>query len=186
VTVNLTRIYTKLGDGGETHLGDMSRVAKTDARIEAYGTVDELNAQIGVALTVDGVDPACAGWLRHIQNDLFDLGADLSVPETPEAEARERLRVVPEQVTWLERRCDEVNATLPALKSFVLPGGTRAAAQLHVCRTVCRRAERRVLLVEGANPETLRYLNRLSDLLFILSRSSNAGDEPLWEPGRFR
>jgi cob(I)alamin adenosyltransferase len=186
VTVNLTRIYTKLGDAGETHLGDMSRVAKTDPRIEAYGTVDELNAQIGVTLTVAGLDPAYAGWLRHVQNDLFDLGADLSVPEPEGPEARERLRVVPEQVTWLEQRCDEVNATLTPLKSFVLPGGTPAAAHLHVCRTVCRRAERRALLVEGANPEIVRYLNRLSDLLFILSRGANAGDEPLWEPGRFR
>jgi cob(I)alamin adenosyltransferase len=186
VTVNLTRIYTKLGDAGETHLGDMSRVAKTDPRIEAYGTVDELNAQLGVTLTVAGLDPAYAGWLRQIQNDLFDLGADLSVPEPEGSEARERLRVVPEQVTWLEQRCDEVNATLTPLKSFVLPGGTPAAAHLHVCRTVCRRAERRALLVEGANPEIVRYLNRLSDLLFILSRGANAGDEPLWEPGRFR
>ena len=186
VTVNLTRIYTRLGDDGETHLGDMSRVAKTDPRIEAYGTVDELNAQIGVTLTVDGLPDAYAAWLRHIQNDLFDVGADLSVPETAGAEARERLRLLPEQVTWLEQRCDEVNGTLEPLKSFVLPGGTAAAAHLHVCRTVCRRAERRALLVEGANPETIRYLNRLSDLLFILSRGANAGEEPLWEPGRFR
>jgi cob(I)alamin adenosyltransferase len=186
VTVNLTRIYTKLGDAGETHLGDMSRVAKTDPRIEAYGTVDELNAQLGVTLTVAGLDATYAGWLRQIQNDLFDLGADLSVPESADPAARDRLRVVPEQVTWLEQRCDEVNATLAPLKSFVLPGGTTAAAHLHVCRTVCRRAERRALLVEGANPEIVRYLNRLSDLLFILSRGANAGDEPLWEPGRFR
>ncbi len=186
MTVNLTRIYTRLGDDGETHLGDMSRVAKTDPRIEAYGTVDELNAQIGVTLTVDGLPEVYADWLRHIQNDLFDVGADLSVPQAAEPAERERLRVLPEQVTWLEQRCDEVNATLSPLKSFVLPGGTGAAAHLHVCRTVCRRAERRALLVDGANPETLRYLNRLSDLLFILSRGANAGDEPLWEPGRFR
>ena len=186
MTVNLTRIYTRLGDAGETHLGDMSRVAKTDPRIEAYGTVDELNAQIGVTLTVDGLDAAHAAWLRHIQNDLFDLGADLCVPETPGPEGSERLRLLPEQVTWLEQRCDEANAPLAALKSFVLPGGTAAAAHLHVCRTVCRRAERRALVVEGANPEIVRYLNRLSDLLFILSRAANAGDEPLWEPGRFR
>ena len=186
MTVNLTRIYTRLGDDGETHLGDMSRVAKTDPRIEAYGTVDELNAQIGVTLTVDGLPAAYAEWLRHIQNDLFDVGADLSVPQADDPAERERLRVLPEQVTWLEQRCDEVNATLSPLKSFVLPGGTAAAAHLHVCRTVCRRAERRALLVDGANPETVRYLNRLSDLLFILSRGANAGDEPLWEPGRFR
>jgi cob(I)alamin adenosyltransferase len=184
MTVNLTRIYTKLGDGGETHLGDMSRVPKTHARIEAYGEIDELNAQVGVALTVDGLPERYAEWLRHIQNDLFDLGADLSVPDT-EGD-RERLRVRPEQVTWLEEACDEVNATLAPLKSFVLPGGTPAAAHLHVCRTVCRRAERRALLVDGANPEVVRYLNRLSDLLFILSRGTNGGEEPLWEPGRFR
>jgi cob(I)alamin adenosyltransferase len=184
MTVNLTRIYTKLGDGGETHLGDMSRVPKTHPRIEAYGEIDELNAQIGVALTVEGLPERYGDWLRHIQNDLFDLGADLSVP-AGEGD-RDRLRVRPEQVTWLEEACDEVNATLAPLKSFVLPGGTPAAAHLHVCRTVCRRAERRALLVEGANPEVVRYLNRLSDLLFILSRGANGGEEPLWEPGRFR
>jgi cob(I)alamin adenosyltransferase len=183
VTVNLTRIYTRLGDAGETHLGDMSRVAKTHPRIEAYGAIDELNAQIGLALTVEDLPAAYAPWLRRIQNDLFDLGADLSVPEGGE---RERLRVVGEQVAWLEEACDEVNATLPPLKSFVLPGGTRAAAHLHVCRTVCRRAERRALTVEDANPEVVRYLNRLSDLLFILSRGANGGDEPLWEPGASR
>jgi cob(I)alamin adenosyltransferase len=186
VTVNLTRIYTRLGDGGETHLGDMSRVPKTHARIEAYGDVDELNSHIGVTLNVDGLPEKYADWLRHVQNDLFDVGADLSVPESPDSE-RERLRVRPEQVTWLEERCDEENADLPKLRSFLLPGGTPAAAHLHVCRTVCRRAERRALEVEGANPEVVRYLNRLSDLLFILSRGANRdGDEPLWEPGRFQ
>jgi cob(I)alamin adenosyltransferase len=180
MTVNLTRIYTKLGDGGETHLGDMSRVPKTHPRIEAYGEIDELNAQIGVTLTVDGLPADHAARLRRIQNDLFDLGADLSVPES---DGRDRLRVRPEQVTWLEEACDAVNATLEPLRSFVLPGGTPAAAHLHVCRTVCRRAERRALLVEGANPEVVRYLNRLSDLLFILSRAANGAEEPLWEPG---
>ena len=184
MTVNLTKIYTRLGDDGETHLGDRRRVPKTDERIEAYGTVDELNAQIGVALVVDGLPAQYAEWLRHIQNDLFDVGADLSVPGVEAGD--DRLRVLPEQVAWLEQRCDDVNAGLEPLKSFVLPGGTPAAAHLHVCRTVCRRAERRTLQVEGANPETVRYLNRLSDLLFILSRGANAGDEPLWEPGRFR
>ena len=185
MTVNLTRIYTKLGDGGETHLGDMSRVRKSHPRIEAYGDVDELNSQIGVALTVPGLPARYATWLRRIQNDLFDVGADLSVP--PDAGATkqgERLRVSADQVTWLEGACDEVNATLAPLKSFVLPGGTAAAAHLHVCRTVCRRAERRALLVEDSNPEVLRYLNRLSDLLFILSRGANGGEEPLWEPGK--
>jgi cob(I)alamin adenosyltransferase len=184
VTVNLTRIYTRLGDGGETHLGDMSRVPKTDPRIEAYGTVDELNAQLGVALTIAELDERYAEWLRHVQNDLFDVGADIAAPPDPD---RERLRLAPEQTTWLEQRCDEVNATLTPLKSFVLPGGTPVAAQLHVCRTVCRRAERRAIACgELASPEVVRYLNRLSDLLFILSRGANQGDEPLWEPGRFR
>jgi len=185
VTVNLTRIYTRLGDAGETHLGDMSRVPKNHPRIAAYGDVDELNAQLGVTLTLADLPQEYAAWLRRIQNDLFDLGADLSVPE-PEAQddaGRTRLRLRADQTAWLEARCDEVNATLAPLKSFVLPGGTPAAAQLHVCRTVCRRAERRALLVEDANPEVLRYLNRLSDLLFILSRGANDGEEPLWQPG---
>jgi len=181
MTVNLTRIYTKLGDGGETHLGDMSRVPKTHPRIEAYGDVDELNAHIGVVLTLAELPEQYATWLRRVQNDLFDVGADLSVPHGGD---RERLRVTPDQVTWLEGACDEVNATLKPLRSFILPGGKPAAAQLHVCRTVCRRAERRALVVEDANPEVVRYLNRLSDLLFILSRGANAGEEPLWEPGR--
>jgi cob(I)alamin adenosyltransferase len=181
MTVNLTRIYTKLGDGGETHLGDMSRVPKTHPRIEAYGDVDELNAQIGVTLTLADLPEPYRDWLRRVQNDLFDVGADLAVPHGGD---RERLRVTPDQTTWLEGACDEVNGTLAPLKSFILPGGTPAAAQLHVCRTVCRRAERRALLVEDSNPEVVRYLNRLSDLLFILSRGANAGEEPLWQPGR--
>jgi cob(I)alamin adenosyltransferase len=185
MTVNLTRIYTRLGDSGETHLGDMSRVPKTDARIEAYGTVDELNAQLGVALATEGLQDEHEQWLARIQNDLFDVGADISVPLGDDK--RDRLRVIPEQTTWLEQRCDEVNAELEPLKSFVLPGGSRAAAQLHVCRTVCRRAERRAIACgDQINPEVIRYLNRLSDLLFILSRAANRGAEPLWEPGRFR
>src|SRR5215204_2148311 len=148
MTVNLTRIYTRLGDGGETHLGDMSRVPKTHPRIESYGTVDELNAQLGVALNAEPLEPRFASWLRAAQNDR------------------------------LERWCDEVNAGLPKLTSFVLPGGTPAAAQLHVCRTVCRRAERRTVEVGSElNPEVVRYLNRLSDLLFILSRAANGDAE---------
>jgi cob(I)alamin adenosyltransferase len=184
MTVNLTRIYTKLGDGGETDLGDRSRVSKADPRIEAYGQVDELGAQIGFALTLPDMPARTAQWLRRIQNDLFDLGADLAVPEE---DPRERLRLVPEQVEWLEQRCDEVNAGLEPLRSFVLSGGTPVAAWLHVCRTVCRRAERRVVaLGPAASPQTLRYLNRLSDLLFILARDANHGDEPLWVPGQNR
>jgi cob(I)alamin adenosyltransferase len=184
VTVNLTRIYTRLGDSGETHLGDMSRVPKTHPRIEAYGTVDELNSQIGVALTVEGLPAEYAEWLKRVQNDLFDLGADIAVPEDPE---RERLRMSAEQTEWLEQRCDEVNATLAPLKSFVLPGGSATAAQLHVCRTVCRRAERAAIgCGDELNAEVVRYLNRLSDLLFILARGANRGEEPLWEPGRYR
>jgi cob(I)alamin adenosyltransferase len=187
MTVNLTRIYTRLGDGGETHLGDMSRVPKTDPRIEAYGTVDELNAQLGVALAQGGVPERFVPWLQRVQNDLFDVGADISVPHGGD---RTRLRLAAEQTAWLEQACDEVNAELPNLKSFVLPGGTPAAAQLHVCRTVCRRAERRAIACgDEIGAECVRYLNRLSDLLFILSRAANAaaGDgEPLWEPGRFR
>jgi len=183
MTVNLTRIYTRLGDGGETHLGDMSRVSKTHPRIEAYGTVDELNAQLGVALAGGDLPGRYAEWLARIQNDLFDVGADISVPHGGE---RERLRLRPEQTEWLESACDEVNDSLAPLKSFVLPGGTPGAAQLHVCRTVCRRAERRTLDCEdGVNPECVKYLNRLSDLLFILSRGANGSSEPLWEPGRF-
>jgi cob(I)alamin adenosyltransferase len=199
VTVNLTRIYTKLGDDGETHLGDMSRVSKLHPRVEAYGTVDELNATIGVALLQPGLEEKFAAWLHRVQNDLLDVGADLSVPGAGAGEgaqdvsnppARARLRVGAEYTLWLEQACDEVNATLAPLRSFVIPGGTAAAAHLHVCRTVCRRAERRTIAVGAeVNPEVVRYLNRLSDLLFILSRAANVQQsasektEPLWEPG---
>jgi cob(I)alamin adenosyltransferase len=194
MTVNLTRIYTKLGDGGETHLGDMSRVSKTHPRVEAYGTVDELNATIGVALLQAGMPEQFAQWLARVQNDLLDVGADLSVPPPQEqasegSDPRGRLRVGPDYTAWLEAACDEVNATLAPLRSFVIPGGTPAAAHLHVCRTVCRRAERRAIAVgEDGNAEVVRYLNRLSDLLFILSRAANnedsgEGAEPLWQPG---
>lgn len=211
MTVNLTRIYTKLGDDGETHLGDMSRVSKLHPRVEAYGTVDELNATIGVALLQPGLDEKFAQWLRRVQNDLLDLGADLSVPtpagegehpqDAPGTAPRARLRVGADYTLWLEQACDEVNATLEPLRSFVIPGGTPAAAHLHVCRTVCRRAERRTIAVGAeVNAEVVRYLNRLSDLLFILSRAANVEPdaegaassphrpgtrkgEPLWSPG---
>lgn len=183
--INLTRIYTRLGDAGETHLGDMSRVPKTHPRIETYGTVDELSAQIGVLLgTCNDVPSETREWLLRIQNDLFDVGADLCVPPGDDGD---RLRVTDAQVEWLEQMCDQVNANLKPLRSFVLPGGTPIASHLHVCRTVCRRAERRALDVEDASPAVIRYLNRLSDLLFILSRAANDGiGEPLWQPGEFR
>jgi cob(I)alamin adenosyltransferase len=192
MTVNLTRIYTKLGDGGETHLGDMSRVSKLHPRVEAYGTIDELNATIGVALIQPGLPETFGVWLHRVQNDLLDVGADLSVPapaedrssDSVEKPARGRLRVDASYTAWLEQACDEVNVKLQPLRSFVIPGGTPAAAHLHVARTVCRRAERRAIAVgEEANPEVVRYLNRLSDLLFILSRAANEGPEELWDPG---
>jgi cob(I)alamin adenosyltransferase len=205
VTVNLTRIYTKRGDAGETDLGDMSRVSKLHPRVEAYGTVDELNAVIGLALLAPGLPDQFASWLARVQNDLLDLGADLSVPAAePEgagsgeplgegasaAAARTRLRIGPEYTDWLERALDEVNATLEPLHSFVIPGGTPAAAHLHLARTVCRRAERRTIAVGAeVNNEVVRYLNRLSDLLFVLARATNtrslaaASEEPLWSPG---
>jgi cob(I)alamin adenosyltransferase len=182
--VRLTRIYTRAGDAGETSLGDGARVPKTDLRIEAYGTVDELNSFVGLALA-GGLPDEFRPWLERVQNDLFDLGADLSVPL--EDDRRERLRVTTEQVERLEELCDLVNERLEPLKSFVLPGGTEAAAQLHVARAVCRRAERLAVALEAehaVNPAALAYLNRLSDLLFILARGANAGSpEPLWRPG---
>ncbi len=182
--VRLTRIYTRQGDGGDTHLGDMSRVRKTNVRVAAYGDVDELNSVVGVARQHDlprGYD----AWLARVQNDLFDLGADLCVPEGGEGE---RLRVTAEQVTRLEGWCDEVNETLKPLTSFVLPGGSPAAAALHLGRTVCRRAERSVVALgdtEPINVHAVEYLNRLSDLLFILARGANraAGCDVLWVPG---
>ena len=184
--VRLTRIYTRGGDGGQTSLGDGSRVPKTDPRVESYGVVDELNAQLGVVLAGD-LPVHIRRLLERVQNELFDLGADLSVPET--GGERERLRVAASQVEALEAACDELNAELEPLRSFVLPGGTESAARLHLARTVCRRAERHALRVEGANPVALAYLNRLSDLLFILARAANADEgipEPLWKPGASR
>jgi cob(I)alamin adenosyltransferase len=186
--VRLTRIYTRGGDAGETSLGDGSRVPKTDRRIEAGGAVDELNAALGLVLAA-GPAPEVASWLERIQNELFDLGADLSVPV---GDARERLRVDAAQVEWLEELCDVVNERLEPLRSFVLPGGTEIAARLHLARTICRRAERRAVALAAAaevNPATITYLNRLSDLLFILARAANAaagGREPLWKPGGSR
>jgi cob(I)alamin adenosyltransferase len=175
----LTRIYTRGGDGGETSLGDGSRVSKLDPLVRAYGEVDELNSLVGWTQVVAG-DPR----LARIQNELFDLGADLSVPW---AEGDGRLRITQEAVDRLEADCDEANAPLPELRIFVLPGGSEAAARLHVARAVCRRAEREVLAASAErplNPLAAVYLNRLSDLLFVLARAANSGgDEPLWRPG---
>ena len=181
--VRLTRIYTRTGDMGETSLGDSSRVPKLDPRIEAFGTVDELNSLIGLALAA-GVGGQ-RETLERIQNELFDLGADLSVPFG----VAERLRIEQAAVDRLEADCDAFNADLEPLKSFVLPGGTEAAARLQVARTVCRRAEREALAAAEqfeVNPLVLVFLNRLSDLLFILARAANAEAghaEPLWRPG---
>lgn len=183
--VRLTRIYTRAGDKGETSLGDGSRVPKLDCRIGAFGTVDELNSALGVALAEPGLPERLREPLARIQNDLFDVGADLSVPFG----IGDRLRVEQRQIEWLEQRCDELNADLPELKSFVLPGGTAAAARLHVARTTCRRAERDALTANeehGINALVLGYLNRLSDFLFIAARWANADagrSEPLWKPG---
>jgi cob(I)alamin adenosyltransferase len=188
--VYLDRIYTKSGDHGQTSLGDGTRVSKTDSRIVAYGTVDELNSLIGVVIAAGAPEPV-ATRLKHIQNDLFDVGADLCVPAAPGPEAEGRLRVAAAQVTQLEHWIDEATERLDPLKSFVLPGGTPAAAHLHLARTVCRRAEIKVLeLAEGApiNPQVTIYLNRLSDLLFVWARLCNdAGkSDVLWVPGKFR
>jgi cob(I)alamin adenosyltransferase len=181
--VRLTRIYTRTGDTGETSLGDGSRAPKTDARVVAYGAVDELNSQLGLVLAGD-VPAEVREPLELIQNELFDLGADLSVPY---AEGDGKLRVEQAQVDELERLCDRFNESLAPLKSFVLPGGSEAAARLHVARTICRRAEVETLKVSPRNPLAVTFLNRLSDLLFILARTANAGrSEPLWKPGSSR
>lgn len=186
--VRLTRIYTRGGDGGETSLGDGRRVKKHDLRVEAYGTVDEANAVLGLArLAAEGeVDAA----LARIQNDLFDLGADLCTPEEGKRAAG-ALRIVPAQVERLEREIDAWNAELKPLDSFILPGGTPCAAYLHLARTVVRRAERLVAALaeaEPVNPEALKYLNRLSDHLFVLSRHVNerGARDVLWQPGAHR
>ena len=179
--VRLTKIYTRGGDEGETSLGDGSRTSKLDPRIRAYGIVDELNSNIGVVLADDLPEPL-RETLARVQNQLFDVGADLSVPfDRPD----ERLRTTQQMIDFLEAACDEHNADLPELKSFVLPGGTAAAARLHVARTIARRAELAALEAD-VNPLARVYLNRVSDLLFILARAANAHAgvaEPLWRPG---
>ena len=185
--VRLTKIYTRGGDTGETSLGDGSRVSKLDGRIEAFGAVDELNAALGLVLAGDLPDEL-RGVIARVQNELFDVGADLSVPAGVDG----RLRVEQSMVDRLEQECDRFNAELPELRSFVLPGGTEAAARLHVARTLCRRAERDVLRAAAKHdlgPLVAVYLNRLSDLLFVLARAENAlagQDEPLWKPGGTR
>ena len=188
--VRINRVYTRAGDAGETALVGGRRVPKDSPRIEAYGTIDELNSIVGLARAFNApklkrgkkhrrLDEI----LRRIQNELFDLGADLSVPYR----VPDRLRVTQELIEGLEALCDSFNEPLPELKSFVLPGGTKVAAALHVARTICRRAERDALAAAEEvelNPLALVYLNRLSDLLFILARAANAGGgEPLWRPG---
>ena len=181
--VRLTRIYTRAGDAGETSLGDGSRVRKTDSRIAAMGAVEEVNAQLGLVLAGE-LPEELRSPLERVQNELFDLGADLAVPFQDDDG---RLRIVQDQVDGLEQLCDRFNEQLPMLKSFVLPGGSEAAARLHLARTVCRRAELDAHRVAPANPWAPTYLNRLSDLLFILARCANAGrPEPLWKPGDSR
>ena len=188
MTVHLTRIYTRTGDDGTTALGDFTRVGKDDPRLVAYADTDEANAAIGVALALEVRDEEAADVLRQVQNDLFDVGADLAVPLTDAT--RERLRITSAYVERLEAACDRFNEHLGPLDSFVLPGGSPLAAQLHVARTVVRRAERSAWVLLRADPErtgTLpaTYLNRLSDLLFILARRANDGGagDVLWRPG---
>ncbi len=187
--VFLNRIYTRSGDEGETSLGDMSRVPKTNPRIIAYGTVDELNAVIGVALACSELQEPFPRHLRQIQNDLFDVGADLCRPEDDEPAEPPPLRVQACQVLRLEERIDEINADLAPLTSFILPGGSPAAALLHHARTICRRAEIDVWRLsesQTVNPQVLKFLNRLSDLLFVMARASNEGgqNDILWKPGQ--
>lgn len=187
MAVHLTRIYTRTGDDGTTGLSDFSRVSKNDTRLVAYADCDEANAAIGAAIAIGAPEQQIADVLRQIQNDLFDAGADLSTPvvENPEHPA---LRVTQDYVDRLEGWCDEFNASLPPLKSFVLPGGSALSAMLHVARTVARRAERSAWAAieqhpTDVNPLPAKYLNRLSDLLFILCRVANVGGDVLWQPG---
>ena len=189
--VHLTRIYTKTGDDGTTSLGDMSRTSKNDPRLEAYATVDEANSSIGVALALGALRPEIVSLLIRVQNDLFDVGADLCTPVS-DAPAFEPLRVLGSQITYLEEQIDAFNEDLDALRSFVLPSGTAGAALLHVARTVVRRAERRTWAAihafgSGVNPLTAQNLNRLSDLLFVLARTANEDEgDQLWVPGANR
>jgi cob(I)alamin adenosyltransferase len=186
--VTLSRIYTKTGDGGETSLGDGTRVPKDHPRVAAYGAVDELNSHLGMLVGL--ADPPPEGdLLRAIQNDLLDLGGDLCVPPGPVEAPGSKLRIQPSHIEKLEKAIDRLNADLPPLRSFVIPGGPPAAAWSHLARTVCRRAERDVITLahhETVNPNVLIYLNRLSDFLFVLARTADrkAGTEELWIPGK--
>jgi cob(I)alamin adenosyltransferase len=187
MAVHLTRIYTRTGDDGTTGLSDFSRVSKNDARLTAYADCDETNAAIGVAVSLGEPEEQMLAVLRQVQNDLFDAGADLSTPVVEKPE-HPPLRIDQSYIDRLEAWCDEFNAPLPALNSFVLPGGTPLSALLHVARTVARRAERSAWLAVEAHPEGVsvlpaKYLNRLSDLLFILCRVANPGGDVLWQPG---
>lgn len=192
--VVLNKIYTKTGDDGTTALGSGERRMKNDLRVDAYGTVDEANACIGVArIHVGEGDEALGKCLMRIQNDLFDLGADLATPDTGEKLDYEPLRIVDSQVERIESDIDEFNSQLEPLRSFILPGGSRAAASLHVARTVARRAERLIVELaekpgEHVNPATIRYMNRVSDLLFVAARivNDNGKSDILWVPGKNR
>ena len=186
--VNLTRIYTRTGDGGETRLGDMSLTSKNDLRLHAYADVDEANATIGVALASGGLEDDVVGVLTHVQNDLFDVGADFCTPVVDDPEYPP-LRIEQDYVDRLEGWCDHYNESLPNLRSFILNGGTLGGAHLHVARTVIRRAERSAWAAYEVHGETMNklaitYLNRLSDLVFILARYANREDgDVLWVPG---
>ncbi len=192
--VVLTKIYTRTGDDGTTALGDGTRLPKYDLRVAAYGTVDETNAAIGIARQALAAEHSeLDATLRRIQNDLFDLGADLCVPDHGEELAYEPLRVTADQVAWLEREIDRMNAELRPLSSFILPGGTAAASALHLARTICRRAERHIVELatkdsEPVSDAVLKYMNRLSDLLFVASRYANGkgSQDVLWQPGKNR
>jgi cob(I)alamin adenosyltransferase len=189
--VVLTRIYTRTGDDGTTALGSGARRKKYDLRVSAYGTLDEVNAVIGIARLHAGGDRALGAMLAHIQNDLFDVEADLCLSEKGPGGAR--MTVTDAQVEWLEQRIDELNADLAPLRSFILPGGRPAAAYLHLARTVCRRAEWMMVLLndkpgEGVTPAALKYVNRLSDFLFVAGRHANdkGASDVLWQPGQNR
>ena len=191
--VVLNKIYTKTGDEGTTALGSGERRQKSDVRIDAYGTVDEANAAIGLARQHTGSHPVLDAMLARMQNDLFDLGADLATPDTDEPPEYEPLRIVSSQVDRIESDIDSLNATLKPLRSFILPGGSPAAAHLHLARTIMRRAERLMVELrhergEKVNDHAMRYANRASDFLFVASRSVNEGGEGdvLWVPGKER